>query len=118
MIEQEQNIRALIALAEKAIADESAGTDVFLESVAHYILALEDWRANVAPEGEATRVDEPSRLALGELNEIHHRLLARANELKQSLVSEMGEAKKKAGALRAYVDRFPQRITITGKREG
>ena len=114
----EQSIRALIALAERAEADEAAGTDAFVASVGEYIRALEDWRAKLAPEGETASLDEASRQALIELNEIHQRVLSRANEMKQELVGEMGEAKKKASAIRAYVDKFPQRITITGKRKG
>ena len=114
---EEQNIRALISLAKRAEADEAVGTDPFVESVGEYIRALEEWRVKLAPEGQ-TPLDESSRQALVELNEIHQRVLTQANEMKQGLVGEMGEAKKKASAIRAYVDRFPQRITIAGKRKG
>lgn len=111
------NIRRLITLAETALASEAGEVDGFLTAVGNYITALEDWRAKIG-DATAKDVDADIRALLEELNGVHTKLLSSGDRLKAGLVHEMGENKKKATALRAYVDRLPQRITIAGRRKG
>jgi len=111
-------INKLLELARQSLAETKPDSDSFLTSVANYLDELEVWRKDFTERENPSQVTEDEKQAIAELNETHQRLLRRANEYRESLMSEMGSAQKKAKALRVYVDRFPARITITGKRKG
>ena len=114
----EEEIIDLLSLAEYALAEEEADSEKFLKSLARYLDALEFWRAALAKSDSPQPTGDGVKSALGRLNETHQRLLERSNLHREKLMSEMGTAQKKAKALRSYVDRFPERITIAGKRKG
>lgn len=112
------NIRRLIRLATEALLAEQKDVDTFLAGIGEYLTSLEEWRTKFAEVSPTEEVDAETRAALTELNEIHQKLLQGGDQFRKKLTQEMGDNKKKASALRAYVDRFPQRITIAGKRKG
>ena len=114
----EADINELLELAEKAISDEALDSELFLQSVAEYLEALETWRGSLPTTDAGTPAREEMKAALGRLNETHKTLLERSNVHREKLMGQMGDAQKKAKALRTYVDRFPDRITIAGKRKG
>ncbi|MFN8390919.1 MAG: hypothetical protein U0136_11580 [Bdellovibrionota bacterium] len=108
-----EEVERLTALAEAALALHDS-TDQFIEQVDAYILALEEWSGSAAEQTFPPEMKPP----LEKLNELHTQLLTRASLLSKQLGSELGNANKKGRVLRAYVDRLPQRITITGRRKG
>lgn len=114
----DRDINELLELAQKAIDDEALDSELFLQSVAEYLEALESWRSSLPNPEAGTPAREEMKAALGRLNETHKVLLERSNVHREKLMGQMGDAQKKAKALRSYVDRFPERITIAGKRKG
>lgn len=116
---QDERLESLISLAEKVLECPVEERDSFIEQVDSYLNALESWRTDIEEKMASQSELPPSlRERVELLNSRHQELMRRADFERQALTAEMGEAKKKASALRAYVDRFPQRITIAGKRKG
>lgn len=115
----------LIACAERALGvPAEQGVESFLELAASYLESFEQWQNGLdesnplqsellsSPEKEAFR-EELLRLSV-----LHQQLIERAGGEKSELSSQMGEMHRKAAGLKRYVDNFPSRISIAGKRRG
>jgi len=48
----------------------------------------------------------------------HAQLVSELNLLKGEVVEHLGEIHRRGKALRTYIDRFPSRVSIAGKRKG
>lgn len=125
-----KDVENLIALANEAFAVDASALALFVEKVGLYLEHLESWRARVErfdpPLEKLLQNSSPQnsgasdefRKQCSELHRVHQQIIERAALLKGNVSDEMKGLRKKATALKAYVDRFPKRITIAGKREG
>lgn len=131
--EQFQILDTLIRLGEQALeaggkVNDRTGTgeDVerFVTQVTHYLELLERWQAAVNNSnpflmpGVTEAEKEDARSKVSQLGELHKKILSRASESKDTVGSEVSAVHKKAQAMKAYVDPYPGRMTITGKRTG
>jgi hypothetical protein len=110
------DIERLIQLAEQALAAGSESTDAFLLRAGDYLSALERWKSQIESQPPA-RGTLPKEL-LQRLDETHRKVSTEAEKQLSSVAAELGGANKKAKALKLYVDRLPQRVTIAGRRKG
>ena len=123
---EEQRIRTLIALAQKAlVAADSIDLTDFVDATETYLSALEQWQAEVNARGtplvatvSGEQEKESLRQRVKELQEVHQILLSRAADTKEGVGVQMSELHKRASGMKKYVDTFPARITIAGKRKG
>jgi hypothetical protein len=53
-----------------------------------------------------------------ELLDVHQKVLEKAEKEKESVLIKMGQINQRANMLKTYLNQFPGRISITGKREG
>ena len=104
----------LIELAESALRIEDGAVDAFIDHVDGYIAILEGW-SSAALEQQLPPELKPQ---VERLNGLHEQVIERASRLSKDLGAQLGTANKKGRVLRAYVDRLPARITITGRRKG
>ncbi len=111
-----QEIEKIIQSAKNALAIEQDDLELFLEHVGIYLEQLELWRAKIK-ENNFTQENSFQAL-LKQLSILHQEVTERANSAKDHVSVELAEVSKRAGALKAYVDHLPQRVTMTGKREG
>ncbi len=115
---EEANLDELCELGRAALDVDAKEIDTFLDALGVYLEGVDSWRAEVEARPGEGEMPESVRARFENLNVLHQQLLARADASKAFVASEMGEMHKKAGALRIYIDRFPQRITIAGRRKG
>jgi hypothetical protein len=107
----------LIGLCRNALAlRESGETEAFLERTGIYLEAFGRFQA--AFDVEAARGSDEIKRLLEELNSLHITLIACAKEFSQEVLNRLGDTHARAKAVRTYLDRYPSRITIAGKREG
>lgn len=111
-----QEIEKIIQHAENALAVEADKVEFFLEKVALYLDQLELWRSKI--KGVNLSQDNDFKLALDRLKVFHNEVTTRAINAKDLVSGELADVSRRAGALRAYVDHAPHRVTVTGKREG
>ncbi len=112
---------AASALAEECLVD----AELFVERVDTYLQKLESWQAEIREVNPfagnsllSEREKEELRLRIEELNEKHQLLMTRASSVKDDVGEKMGDLHRRSSGLKKYVDTFPPRITIAGKREG
>ncbi len=125
-MEEERRVSDLIVLAQKAMS-LADGFDLvaFVDATEAYLSTLEAWQAEVNARGtplvasvDSEQEKESLRQRVKELQEIHQRLLSRAADTKEGVGVQMTELHKRATGMKKYVDTFPARITIAGKRKG
>lgn len=58
------------------------------------------------------------RARIQELERCHAQVVKLAEASKQQIADELSDLHRRKKALRTYLDRFPSRISITGKRKG
>lgn len=123
----EEIVRQVVQLINQGKEILSLGREAELEplldKMESYLTAFQSWqtyfeqqRANFA--ALSTKETQSLRSHLEELSNIHEDIMNRLASNKNNLNVELGDIHKRGKALKAYVDRFPQRITIAGKREG
>ncbi len=110
--------RALLAL------DFAENPEVFLDSLDQYLKAFASWeQLAMSPEyREKLRRLSPTearalRSKLETLSSIHTQVIQLAERCRETLRGELGELHRRGKALRSYIDRYPSRVNITGKRE-
>lgn len=115
----------LIASAERALGVPSEqGVEGFLEHAASYLESFEKWQKGLEDSNPlqsellSSSEKEAFREELLRLSALHEQLIDRAGGEKSELSSQMGEMHRKAAGLKRYVDNFPSRISIAGKRRG
>ena len=111
-----ENAKAVLAIDE---------VPEFLEGVEQYLEAFDVWQKAFTannPLAESSGVGEKEKLAIraevNELIKVHLELAQTAEQNKGKILERMGDIRKRSQALKTYIDRYPKRITITGKREG
>ena len=102
----------------RALIEHSADrSEEYLGQLDQY-LALVDSFAKSDPsslnEAERTQFETKGR----ELMDIHSQILSRSEEEKASVREELLGVRKRMQGLRAYLDKLPARVTVTGKRQG
>ena len=115
-------VAKLIEDAQLAINTAIEDPDLFSNRIDSYLSALDAWRANLEERYPGGLSEHPQREELkiicSELQGLHSQVLARANATRESVSDAMGSLRHRAISLKVYVDKLPQRITITGRREG
>lgn len=123
----EEIVRQVVRLIDqgKSILSLELGTDLepLLERMESYLSSFQDWQNNFEKQrvnlsSLSAEQSQALRSHLEELSKIHEDIATRLASNKNDLTEELGDIHKRGKALKAYVDRFPQRITIAGKREG
>lgn len=108
-------ITHLKQLAERVLSLDPTSTESFLSLVTEYLEDFDRWAAAMSATGAPS---EPLRGALEQLSGLHQQVTERADLHREKIKWDLGETHRRAQGLKAYVDRFPSRITIAGKREG
>lgn len=93
----------------------------FVEAVEGYLGKFEQWRLSwdeQAMESLPTKEKDALRAQLAVLKELHQQLMSKIDLGKQGLLDQMSDFGKRAKALRSYIDHYPSRITIAGRRKG
>jgi len=115
---EEAALDELCGLGRKALECDPKEVNEFLDLMTAYLEQVDTWRARVEVDPGEGEMPDSVRTRFESLNAIHKELLTRAEQSKAIVSSAMGEVHKKAGALRIYIDKYPQRITIAGRRKG
>jgi hypothetical protein len=99
--------------------------DEILQKASEYLQQFESWVAALQadnPFSEGSEVDPVKREMLRGRVELlqsnHQRLVQALTTLKGDVVDQLSEIHRRSKALKTYIDRFPSRISITGKRKG
>jgi hypothetical protein len=116
----------LIASASRALASAEAGaTEVFLQHAASYLGDFEPWASQMneleplRPEADFSEEEKASaKEIIQKLFDIHSAVLAAAEGQKETVGAQMGAMHKKSKAIKTYLDPYPGRVSITGKRKG
>lgn len=118
-------VRHLIELAQHALQLEQSDPAPLLAEVDAYLQEFERWQGNIAqvnPLGTTSAFSEREKIEfrnqLLELEQVHQELVTRAESCRDQIRSDITEIRKRTQGLKAYIDRYPSRITIAGKREG
>ncbi len=116
-------VTKLITLAEAALATKSS--DQFLIKAENYLASFDIWRAETEPlnplSGESPLSDEEKKIVrehLERLQALHNQVIEAANSKKEGVGEEIRGVHKRASGLKKYIDRYPKRISITGKKQG
>lgn len=117
-----QQLSYLVALAREALIVSIDREELFVEKVTAYLEQFESWRTGIEQQGdsgeESILSSEECRPQLELLQKLHQEVLSRATVQRDLVAHQLGEIHRRAQALKKYVDRYPSRITIAGKREG
>ena len=104
------------------IADE---VDDRLPEIEKYLQDFEAWRVRIEGENPLAAAAAASdteraelRAAIEYLYEKHLEFAGRLTLVKRDVARQLGEIHQRGRALKAYIDRYPSRITVAGKRKG
>lgn len=118
-------VRRLIELAQHALQLGLLDPAQLLVEVDAYLQEFELWQGNIAqvnPLGPTSSFSDNEKVQfrneLLELEQVHQELVTRAESCRDQIRSDITEIRKRTQGLKAYIDRYPSRITIAGKREG
>lgn len=101
-------------LARSILEKGETGEDILTDSE-QYVIAFSDWFGEESAEGLLEKYGESS---LSELLELHSLVLEAVDTRLRSAEGDMKSFRERVKAIRAYTDRWPRRISITGKRKG
>lgn len=119
-------VKALQDTAKDVLeADRQGDVNLFLEKVGLYLDSFDAWKNEVEkvnPLDDSSSLSDAEReylrAQIKELDVVHRAVVLRAVEIKDSVADTIGDVHKRAKVARAYIDQFPSRITIAGKRKG
>lgn len=111
-----QELEKIIESAKIALATENDNLELFLERVGTYLDQLELWRSKIKDNNSIQ--ESTFQPLIEQLSVLHQEVTSRANSAKDDVSTELSDVSRRAGALKAYVDHLPQRVTVAGKREG
>ena len=107
---------ALVGKAKDALCcAEADDTPAFMHSLEGYLSSFDSWEKIVLQSKLPD--DAGFQEKLQELYQLHQKMLTVAQEKKDQVLGRLGDIKRRKKALRTYIDRYPSRISITGKRE-
>lgn len=116
----ELHLQSVLDLARSTLAVPIADHDAFIAAVDEYLSAFEQF------VGEATELREQIgserfsryRPALEQLFTAHTEIQLRSEAAQNAVAGELGELRRRASALRSYIDTLPASISIVGKTKG
>lgn len=116
----------LIASARRALASAEAGeTEVFLQHAASYLGDFEPWSSQISelkPFSPDSNVPEEQQAEakkhVQDLYDVHTAVVTAAEERKVAVGAQLGSMHKKSKAIKTYLDPYPSRVSLTGKRKG
>lgn len=114
-------IQNLIAAASLALAVDDQEIEKFLAAIAPYLNSFDSLNASFQPDvfvQASTEQREAVQQLLLELDALHKKVLSRAEANKEIVSEVISDIHKRSSAMKRYVDTFPQRVSITKKKEG
>jgi len=90
--------------------DDSA---LFITGLDKYLAMLDEIQKRLPKEAESI----PKELA-AELLEVHKKVTARSESEKEGVLVKMSQLNQRSTILKTYLNPWPSRISITGKRTG
>ena len=117
-------VQHLSLLATKILSfGDSVSIESFGDHINQYLTTFQEWQVGLESNEqflESLPHDEKAafREAVVQLHSLHEQIVTLVSEKKTALLANLAELHKREKALKAYVDRYPARITITGKRKG
>lgn len=126
MQEEIAHIVGLTEIAKAVLAlDDSIEPDELVEQLNHYLNQFENWQRGFEERGILTATQELEeekraelRSAIETLLASHVKVVERAEAAKAAVGEQMTGIHKRGAAMKKYIDRYPSRISITGKRKG
>ncbi len=112
-------LEELITKGKLILKSDEPDYDRFTAQVTDYLEGLDSWQT--AYQSNPNLPDaEQERFAklVAMLNDLHQQIVTKASAKKDEVASQMGDVYKRAQVLKKYIDRYPSRITITGRRKG
>lgn len=118
-------IDSLIRHAEEALAVPETDVDQVLGKLDRYLVEFEKWQESLGGKNPLAKdsllspeTQKKLRTQIEKLSTLHQQVVTRAETNRQGVHRQIAEIRKRTQALKAYIDRYPSRITIAGKREG
>lgn len=116
-----REIENLISNAGQALAVSEQEVESFLAVVTPYLDRFDALSASFQPDAFALASNEQKenvRELLLNLDALHKQVLERAKSNKEIVSEVISDIHKRSSAMKRYVDTFPQRVSITKKKEG
>ena len=118
-------VSVLLALARRTLELPQEDAAALVAALEEYLEAFDRWQSALqgnnplAPDSPVPAAEREAFRSQVEALEVDHRaVLELAQQNRDRIHTQMGGMRKRAQALKAYIDRYPSRITIAGKREG
>ncbi len=86
-----------------------------------YLEDFDSWQKAASELDASTLSDDEQQQARSKielLGQLHAEVSTRAETAKERIAGELSDLHKRNKALKTYLDRYPSRISITGKRKG
>ncbi|MCB0346737.1 MAG: flagellar protein FliT [Bdellovibrionales bacterium] len=117
-----EELNALIELARSCgNLPKNADPEDVITQIRKYLEIFDDWQQR-AGEFDVDSISEAEQAqiksSIEELQRLHSGVTARAESAKGKIADDLSDLHKRNKALKTYLDRYPSRISITGKRKG
>lgn len=120
-----EHLDRLLVQAETALSLEPAGApDELIGLLDVYLQDFDAFQGEIevggSPGSRGWSGEEKStfRAKLERLNLLHDQIIAIATAERDAVGKSLGELQNRNRALKKYVDQYPERISLTGKRKG
>ena len=121
-----QALELLIAKADSLLTSVSdADTGEYLAKLDEYVEAFNKWQEkNQTPQFAESfgALSEAAKQELKELaeklNTLHHKIIEMSSSIQDLVTAQLVDLHKREKVLKSYIDQYPSRITIAGKRKG
>ena len=110
-------IEELISLAD-GVLSKSDDSEVALEKIEEYTEKFSSWYNEHFASLEEGDIQEDVISLLQQLNEQHGKVLALAEDLRESITDDRRELKRKGKGIMAYIDTLPKRLSLRRTRKG
>ena len=112
-------LETIITKGKLILKSDEQDYDRFTEQVTDYLESLDAWQKAYQADPKVPDAEHAHFAQLvNTLNELHQQIVVKATAKKDEVASQMGDVYKRAQVLKKYIDRYPSRITITGRRKG
>ena len=98
--------------------DGASNPETLSDVIQDYVRSFTEWEQQIANEPRSDADAAGLRDAVAKLAALHHKVIEKASVVRDAIGDEIKNLRTREHALRRYVDPFPQRITIAGKRKG
>ncbi len=115
---EKEELEALLTSAKKVLVlVEESTLEHLEENLESYLNNFRLWQERF--ERNEHQIEDTALVSLlEELQLLHQQVVEKVNIKKDDILLALQEIHKRGKAVKAYIDRYPSRITITGKREG